>query len=462
MRRAAVGRFTAAAALSAVIVVVLLVVRSGSAYTIRADFLNASQLVNGDLVQVGGTAIGKVAKIELTPNGAARLTLRITDADYAPLRRGTRFTVREASLSGIANRYVDLTMPPGDEHTTGTYDSGAIVPTTETTSAVDLDQLFNVFGHRERVGLRDIIRGSASQYAKQGEAARVGFQYLNPAVASSSALFEELNRDTPKLRRYIEASASLVHTIAQRRNDLSGLVDRLGTTVDAIRRPPGALGLAIRRLPPFMRRADTTFVNLRATLDDLRPLVRESKPVARRLVPYFAALRPLAADARPTVRDLSAILDRPGPNNDLVELTKGTTRLAGVTVRNVKANGKTREGAFPATTRALSTGTPELAYARPYAVDLTGWFDDFSHTGVYDAIGSASRVSPVVNAFSVQQNGDLLALPPSLRDLAFGKLAAIDQYDRCPGSDVRPTDGSTPYKPSADYPCDPTQIPPGK
>ena len=54
-----------------------------------------------------------------------------------------------------------------------------------------------------------------------------------------------------------------------------------------------------------MRRADTTFVNLRATLDDLQPLVDESKPVAKKLRPFLAELRPLARDARPTLRDLS-------------------------------------------------------------------------------------------------------------------------------------------------------------
>ena len=71
-------------------------------------------------------------------------------------------------------------------------------------------------------------------------------------------------------------------------------------------------GEAIERLPEFMRRANTTFVNLRATLDDLDPLVEESKPVAKKLRPFLAELRPLARDARPTLRDLSRLVKRPG------------------------------------------------------------------------------------------------------------------------------------------------------
>ena len=62
-----------------------------------------------------------------------------------------------------------------------------------------------------------------------------------------------------------------------------------------------------------MRNANTTFVNLRAALDDVDPLVNASKPVAAELRPFLATLREAAADAVPTVRDLDAIVRRPGP-----------------------------------------------------------------------------------------------------------------------------------------------------
>ncbi|HYF24574.1 MAG TPA: hypothetical protein VD931_02440, partial [Baekduia sp.] len=201
----------------------------------------------------------------------------------------------------------------------------------------------------------------------------------------------------------------------------------------------------------------TTFVNLRAALRDLGPLVEDSKPVARRLRPFLRELRPAARDARPTLRDLSALLRRDGRDNDLVELTRSAIGLRDVAVGPIRRNGAEREGALPATTRALEVSAPELATARPYAVDLTGWFDDFSHSGVYDALGGGSRAAPHVNLFSAV-DGVLQPIPPALRQQFFQAAASIGQNHRCPGAVER----GAAWKPTPDFPCDEKQVPLGR
>ena len=82
-----------------------------------------------------------------------------------------------------------------------------------------------------------------------------------------------------------------------------------------------ALARTLDLLPGTMRKANTTFVNLRAALDDLDVLVAESKPATKDLAPFLRALRPLVADARPTIADLRELIRKPGKNNDLIELT---------------------------------------------------------------------------------------------------------------------------------------------
>ena len=250
--------------------------------------------------------------------------MKIED-DYAPLRRGTLATVRQASLSGVANRYIDLRMAP---QAAKKIPDGGVIAQDATTTAVDLDQIFNTFDPETRKALQGVIKGSANQFKGKGKEFNEGIAYLNPSLAASSRLFRELNRDTPLLERFIVSSSQLVTDIADRHDDLAGLVDDLATTTTAIGNQSQALAESIGRLPDFERRANTTFVNLRAALDDLDPLVNASKPVAKKLRPFLAELRPLARDARPTINDLSKIVSRPGDANDLIELTNAAAGAA--------------------------------------------------------------------------------------------------------------------------------------
>jgi phospholipid/cholesterol/gamma-HCH transport system substrate-binding protein len=425
---------------------------------VKARFENASQLVRGNLVQVSGVPAGKVESIRLTDDGQAELTLSI-DGDYAPLRRGTLATVRQASLSGVANRYIDLRLPADRAPA---IPEGGVLEQEATTTAVDLDAVFNTLDPATRRDLQKVIKGSAAQHDGRGDQMNAGLLYLNPSLQASSRLFRELNADSKLLERFVVSSSELVTDLADRHEDLSGLVDNLATTTNAIGSEQQALAESVQRLPDFMRRANTTFLNLRAALDDLEPLVDDSKPVAKKLRPFLAELRPLAQDARPTFADLSRILKAPGNANDLLDLTNAQVPLRDVAVRDSKENGKDRQGTFPASTDALDAATPQLAYIRPYTVDLLGWFDDFSHSGTYDALGAASRVGVHASAFAVA-DGQLTPVPPELRDQAFQAAAATDQRNRCPGGgDHASADGSRPWKPTPDFNCDPTQVLPGK
>ena len=457
---------------------VVLLGSGGKNYTVKADFQNASQIVKGNLVQVSGRPVGKVTGISLTPDGQAELTMSIDDS-YAPLRQGTQATVRASSLSGIANRYIDLNLAPASARS---IPKGGVIDAAHTTTAVDLDQIFNIFDPKTRRSLSNVFRGSANQYTGKGAPANAGLAYLNPSIASTTALFSELNSDTSSFKRFISANSHLVTDVSQRADDLAGLVDNLATTTGAIGRQQAALQDAIQQLPTFMRRSDTTFVNLRATLDDLTPLVNESKPVAKKLRPFLHQLRPLAQDAQPTVRDLANLIKKSGANNDLIDLTKSNVPVRNAAIGPVQANGSSREGAFPASTKALKASAPELASARPYAPDLLGWFDDFSHSGVYDALGGVSRAALYVNLFTLTNNVPNLGpvcnlvqlqnpvcssasgfINPTQRAASFAATAKLHQNNRCPGSMERDTgDGSIDLqKFASETACDPTETPLG-
>lgn len=121
----------------------------------------ATAAVEGNLVQSGGRAVGTVRSIELTDAGEAELELEI-DKDLAPLPQGTVAELRIASLSGQANRFVDLRLPaerPGGARRT--IADGGVIPSSRTGSAVDVDQFFDLFDRKTRQGLRRFIQGRA-------------------------------------------------------------------------------------------------------------------------------------------------------------------------------------------------------------------------------------------------------------------------------------------------------------
>jgi phospholipid/cholesterol/gamma-HCH transport system substrate-binding protein len=419
-----VGRVAALGAVIAAVVLVGLMLfgGGGGGYTLTAKFLNAGQIVKGNPVQTGGAPIGSVQSIEITPDGLAEIKLKIKDK-YAPIPKGTRAAIRQFSQSGIANRYVDLNYP--DDKKAGNLADGTTLGTDKTQTAVDLDELFNTLDPPTRKALQGFFKGQAAQFRGAGSDANEAFRYLNPALATSSRLFNELDRDQPTLDRFLVDSSRLVSTLAERRDDLAALIGNLNTTFRATGNQKAALAESIERLPPFMRRANTTFVNLRATLNDVDPLVDASRPAARQLGPFLNEARAFASDAKPTVRDLRKTVRRSGRSNDLIDLVNSVPPLADIAVDPAKRNGKTRRGAFPESVDAFKGGAPIIAQARPYSTDFLGWLDDFSTTGGgFDALGAYAR-----GHLSFAEN--------------LGGPIKAKQYHRCPGaSEEAASDGS--------------------
>jgi phospholipid/cholesterol/gamma-HCH transport system substrate-binding protein len=454
------GRITAVLGLLAAMALVALLVLGGDdSYRVKARFQAATAVVKGNVVQVAGRPVGTVESVELTPDGEAELGLKIDDDDVAPLRTGTKATLRIASLSGSANRFVDLRIPSAGGRP---IPEGGVLQATDTTSAVEIDQLFDMFDEDTRKGLRKFIRGQSNQWRRDGDLANAGWEYVNPALVSARRLFRELNHDSTVLEEFVVNSSKLVTDVADRRDDVVALVDQLADTTGAIAREEDDLRDALGQLPPFLRRANSTFVDLRATLDDLEPAVEASKPVTPKLRRVLGELRPFAREAVPTVRNLSALVRADGDANDLLELAKSVKPLRDIAIGPVQRNGKERPGAFATSTESLKGQRPHIAYFRPYAVDFTGWLDDFSHSGIYDANGSASRVATSVNAFAAV-GAQLKLVPEALRDEVGDLAKKRRQNNRCPGSMERPAgDGSNAVKPTPDHDCDPTQVPPGK
>jgi phospholipid/cholesterol/gamma-HCH transport system substrate-binding protein len=442
-RTAAAGALALAVALA----VWLLLFRDGGGTEYTLIFQNAGQLVTDDDVQVGGRRVGSVREIELTEDNQAAVKV-VVEEPYAPLREGTQAVIRLTSLSGIANRYIALTPAPGDAEE---LPDGATITTESTTDVVDLDQIFNTLDERTRGDLSEVIKGFAAQYEDKGEETGLSVKYFNPLLSSSRRLVQEVTEDEAALTEFLVNSSRAVTTIAERRDDLADLVGNTNATAAAIGSENVALARALGLLPTTLRRANTTFVNLRATLDDLEVLVDVSKPATKDLAPFLRKLRPLVAAARPTIHDLRLAVRRPGPDNDLVEATRLMPSLQ-----------RAATPAFRSGRQALVKAEPVLEFARPYTPDFIGWVRDFGQgSSNYDANGHYARIQPMFNAFQFTDNpaGGLLSpVPPA--DRMDGVETGVIR--RCPGAAIqRPADGSAPFTEGGSLDCDPSLVLPG-
>jgi len=441
--------FGALAVAAIVLAIVLLSGDGGTQYTLT--FQNAGQLVKGDDVQIGGRRVGNVDDIQLTANNQAAVKVTVEDG-YTPLHEGTSAVVRLTSLSGVANRYVALSPGP---NSAPKIEANATIGIDRTTSVVDLDQLFNTFDARTRQGLGRFIRGSAQWYTGKERQASLSALYFNPAISTSTAVLDQLLADQRTLTSAVIDTSRVVTALGSKRDDLAALVGNANQTAGAIASQNASFDQTLQLLPPTLRQANTTFVNLRATLADLTTLVDVSKPATKDLAPFLAALRPVAQDAVGPITDFSKIIHLPGPNNDLTDTLQLAPALESVATPTFRRAVKT-----------LRRSQPVITFARPYAPDLVGWFRDFGQgAALYDSNGHLARVYPIFNGykFNPSASGGTLTLnPPSNRLDIFKTLAkGTGSFRRCPGGATQaPADGSAPFNDGGRLDCDPSLVPP--
>ena len=160
-RGGSIARIAALAALIGAIVLVALLFFGGSeSYTVKARFVNAAQLVKGNVVDIGGTNAGLVTDMDITSDGQAEITLEI-DEKYAPLRRGVRAQVRSAGQTSVSGRYVQL-MLPSEPEAGDDIDDGGLIDVDSTTTNVDIDQFFSIFDPRTRRAIRTSTRAASA------------------------------------------------------------------------------------------------------------------------------------------------------------------------------------------------------------------------------------------------------------------------------------------------------------
>jgi phospholipid/cholesterol/gamma-HCH transport system substrate-binding protein len=433
----------------AVIVLAIVFFGGGGGHKYTLVFQNAGQLVPDNQVLIGGSPVGSVESIELSDDNLAEIHVEVEQE----MHEGTTAIIRATSLSGVANHYVSISPGP---NSSPSLDEGAEIGLGSTTTPIDIDQFFNTFPPSVRKGLSNFIKGNSEIYAGQGPAANDAYKYFGSALNRTDAFVKELNADQRLLAQFIVSSAKLSTTVAGRGEQLSSAISNANTAFSAIATQNVALDQSLRRLPPVMRQANTTFVNLRAALDDLDPLINTAKPATKNLAPFLAELRPVLSKFVPFLKNLRLTVARPGKANDAAELL---AVLPTVQERASKA--------FPHSEDAIAAFQPNLNFARAYVPDL---FNGLGKLGVaagyYDGNGHYLRAATSAQNLFKYNAGTLEPITKAHQYDAFGSSAPV--HRRCPGGATqKAADGSNPF---VDPPwsgsvnsseCNPADLPPG-
>jgi phospholipid/cholesterol/gamma-HCH transport system substrate-binding protein len=431
----------------AVIVLAVVLFSGGGGHKYKLIFQNAGQLVPDNQVLIGGSPVGSVESIELTDDNLAQVNVEVDQE----LHEGTTATIRATSLSGVANHYVSIS--PGPNSSPALKD-GAELGLSSTTTPVDIDQFFNTFPPKVRQGLANFIKGNAEIYSGQGKKANDAYKYFGTALNRTSAFARELNADQRLLSRFVVSSARLTTAVAGRGEQLSSAVGNATTAFNSIASQNQNFDATLRELPPVLRQSNTTFVNLRAALDDLEPLVETAKPATKELAPFLAELRPVFQKLVPFTHNLRLVVSRPGKGNDAADLLATLPKVQ-----------QLASSAFPHSEKAIEDFQPNLNFIRAYTPDLFNAIGKFGQVaGYYDGNGHYVRaVTAGQNLF--KYNAGSSELEPIKKSEQVAPFENVHTHRRCPGGATQPAaDGSSPWVGGdsvSSSECNPGDVPPG-
>ncbi len=225
-------------------------------YSLSATFDDVTGLLEADNVKIAGVVVGRVTDIKVD-RGRARVTFNVRDNHELP--SDTVASIRWRNL--IGQRY--LYLHPGTEATT-VLQAGDVIE--ETTSAVDLGELFNRLGPI----VQALDSGKVNEFldtlaqALEGNEDKVG-QAIDDLAVLASGLAE---RDQA-IGNLVEDLDTVAATLATRDQQLRTMLDNLVAIAQTFSDNTDVLDAALVELAAFSRDLDSLLSGNTGELDRL-------------------------------------------------------------------------------------------------------------------------------------------------------------------------------------------------
>jgi virulence factor Mce-like protein len=285
-------------------------------YELHATFENATTLKPNSPVRIAGVNVGKVSSVEAEGN-MAEATFNVDD-EALPMHEDATIKLRpRLFLEG--NFFLDL--HPGSP-SAPEIDSGSTIPTTQTTTAVQIDEILTALQSDTRANLKQALKGygdalnavpTASEDAVQdpnvqgltgAQAINESFRYGGKAGRTSAIVNQAfLGQHPHDLSGLIRAQRDLFAKLASTDGALSDLITNFNVTAGAFASESANLSASISELAPTLQAAEPSLRHLNEALPWARRLARESLPGIRQLPETIRVGSPWLVQAGRLFRD---------------------------------------------------------------------------------------------------------------------------------------------------------------
>jgi ABC-type transporter Mla subunit MlaD len=288
-----------------------------STVEVRFAVSDASGVVAGlDEVRFKGIPAGTITGIQLT-GGHPVLTTEI-QTRYAPIYRNATAALRPNTA--LDDMYLDI-LDRGTP-SAGRAAPSAPLPDTQTQTAVNIDDVLNVFKADQRVALRTLLDSLGNGLRDRGASLRTAFVELVPLLRVVGNISDQIAARAPLMGRLVHNTAAITTELGGRQRQLRVLLDAGSAVLTTLQSSSGGLAATLHELPPTLSELQSSFAAVRGVLPDVNTAVQALDPVAGRLPSTLAALRRLSRAANPALAALEP------PVGQLVPLARELVPLA--------------------------------------------------------------------------------------------------------------------------------------
>jgi phospholipid/cholesterol/gamma-HCH transport system substrate-binding protein len=276
-----------------------------SPYEAKAVFANAANVRKDSPVRIAGVNVGKVTGVR-SVGDAAEVTFTVQD-DGLPLHEDAQVEIRpRIFLEG--NFFLDV--KPGSPSAPD-LDEGGTIPVTQTSTAVQLDQVLTTLQAPDRENLSKLLQGYGTalngipnpadeggddpdiQGETAGQAINDSFQY-GAAAGRDSAIVNRalLGTEPGDLSALLAANTEFFDALLQREAQLKDLITNFNITTGALASESDNLARTIKLLAPTLEIATPSLRNTNATFPYIRAFSRDIIPGLRELPATIAVSGP--------------------------------------------------------------------------------------------------------------------------------------------------------------------------